>query len=115
MVGLKELFLVLKKAGTDLKIRQDYQLKLIALKISSFYRWVRTSHRKREERLRKALQARERVEQMEEEKKKRMERSEKVETIPVFLAWQPKRRSVVSVACPLYSGLVAAEPPPHQI
>lgn len=30
-------------------------------------------HRKREERLRKALQARERVEQMEEEKKKRME------------------------------------------
>lgn len=32
-----------------------------------------TLPRKREERLRKALQARERVEQMEEEKKKRME------------------------------------------
>lgn len=35
--------------------------------------WPHTSHRKREERLRKALLARERVEQIEEEKKKRRE------------------------------------------
>lgn len=65
-----------------------YKFVLAVEKVYSIYIYwdLGSSHRKREERLRKALQARERVEQMEEEKRKRMEqkfsqheeRSEKV-------------------------------------
>ncbi|KAJ7344262.1 hypothetical protein JRQ81_000212 [Phrynocephalus forsythii] len=49
---------------------------------------------KREERLRKALQARERVEQMEEEKKKRMEKSEKLREEKMAEEKIKKKRSI---------------------
>lgn len=61
-----------------------------------------TLPRKREERLRKALQARERVEQMEEEKKKRMEQKilqndEKVRWLTKL--WTAQYSDSTSVSC----------------
>lgn len=58
--------------------------------------------RKREERLRKALQARERVEQLEEEKKKRMQQKtlqndEKVRSLAKL--WATQNNGVMSGSC----------------
>lgn len=63
---------------------------------------MHTLSRKREERLRKALQARERVEQLEEEKKKRMQQKtlqndEKVRSLAKL--WATQNNGVMSGSC----------------